>query len=555
MNIIFVAVDSEGNNRFAFEEDKDALRKLSKSKELSCPNCRKKAYFHGGIKRIHHFNHEPHVECSFTGEPETQEHLSGKLLIYNWLKNQYPNAYIALEQRIMETNQIADVYADFGKGYKFAFEVQCSEITAEKWGQRRKLYRSAGIQDIWLFGANFYSEINSEEIEEDKQLLRLKSLQQVVNDKERNVYFIDVKSNKVKQTGTFFGLSYWTETRVLTSVQSISLEEMKIKRIVSPCRFVLGNEASIEKINQYISKRNKRASQIWDSRRKREEEKKERIVQTQQKQQRFTQYNNYLENFRIETTLQRMSIKEQVLFKRLVKEYGLTDNNFPGIFNIQMDGYKCIQTPYPLWQLLVFHKAIQHNFSKKQLVFPKYLYQDLKTEIRFAYTDRREVATLIHSYLVLLEKCGFLDKKTLYRKYIHPFTIENKVLQIVNDKELNMYVSLYYSEFNLNEIGWQESEHFTQFHNYISEELQQKLRIASRYYRGLVMNIQDVSFSRTIKEIQIEQFRAAVQNQNMELTVIEEDFLEDLSKKIQVGKEISQGTYDTFHSLIEGKLE
>lgn len=555
MNIIFVAVDSEGNKRFAFEEDKDALRKLSKSKELSCPNCRKKAYFHGGIKRIHHFNHEPHVECSFTGEPETQEHLSGKLLIYNWLKNQYPNAYIALEQRIMETNQIADVYADFGKGYKFAFEVQCSEITAEKWGERRKLYRSAGIRDIWLFGANFYTEIKSEEIEEDKQLLRLKSLQQVVNDKERNVYFIDVKNNKVKQIGTFFGLSYWTETRVYTSVQSISLEEMKIKRIVSPCRFVLGNEASIEEINHYISKRNKRASQVWDSRRKREEEKKERIVQTQQKQQRFIQYNNYLKKFRIETTLQRMSIKEQVLFKRLVNEYGLTDNNFPGIFNIQMEGYKCIQTPYPLWQLLVFHKAIQHNFSKKQLVFAKYLYQDLKTEIRFAHRDRQEVATLIHSYLVLLEKCGFLDKKTLNRKYIHPFTIENKVLQIVDDKELNMYVSLYHSEFNLNEIGWQESEHFTQYNNYISDELQQKLRKASRHYRSLVMNLQDESFSRTIKEIQIEQFRAAVQNQNMELTVIEEDFLEDLSKTIQEGKEISQGTYDTFHSLIEGILE
>jgi len=45
VNIIFVAVDSEGNKRFAFEEDKEALRKLSKSKELSCPNCRKKAYF------------------------------------------------------------------------------------------------------------------------------------------------------------------------------------------------------------------------------------------------------------------------------------------------------------------------------------------------------------------------------------------------------------------------------------------------------------------------------------------------------------------------------
>lgn len=178
------------------------------------------------------------------------------------------------------------------------------------------------------------------------------------------------------------------------------------------------------------------------------------IRQKQEKQKRFHQYKRYLSNFNIDKVLQRMSHREQVLFRRLVKEYGLTDTNFPGIFNIQMENYKCIHTPYPLWQLLVFHKAIKHNYSKKQLIFSNYLFQDIKDQLRYDIKDSKLVATLIHSYLVLLEKCGFLYKQTLYRKYIHPFKIENNVLPLVDHKELNTHVALYFSEFNLFAIGW-----------------------------------------------------------------------------------------------------
>ncbi|MGE7923363.1 competence protein CoiA [Viridibacillus arvi] len=107
---MFVAIDLNGEKQFAFHDDKVRLKSLSAAKELYCPNCQKQVFFRGGPKRIHHFYHEAHVECSFVGEPETQEHLGGKLAIYNWLKEQYPNAYVVLEERITKTNQIADVY-------------------------------------------------------------------------------------------------------------------------------------------------------------------------------------------------------------------------------------------------------------------------------------------------------------------------------------------------------------------------------------------------------------------------------------------------------------
>lgn len=118
---MFVAINPNGENNLLFTRIKNV-------------------FFIGGTKKIQHFYHERHVECSFVGEPETQEHLGGKLAIYHWLKKKYPNAYVALEERIAKTNQIADVYADFGNGHKFAFEINVRNKRLE----RRKLYEKRG---------------------------------------------------------------------------------------------------------------------------------------------------------------------------------------------------------------------------------------------------------------------------------------------------------------------------------------------------------------------------------------------------------------------------
>lgn len=546
---MFVAVDQNGEQRFAFHEDKKVLRKLSEAKILYCPNCQKQVFFRGGPKRIHHFYHEPYVECSFVGEPETQEHLGGKLAIYNWLKKQYPQAYIALEQRITKTNQIADVYADFGNGKKFAFEVQCAELTTEKWLERRKLYRIAGIRDIWLFGANYYKEIDNDDIGKDEKVIRLKYLQQTVNEKERSVYFIDVKDNLVKHIGQFFGISYRTETRAVVKLQEIPIQEMKIFKIPSPCKYVLGNKCSFKELQEHFLKRSKKAAKIWRKRKKESAQRIQKIQQEKEQQNKFELYKRYLNNFSIDNVLQRMSLSEQVLFKHLIKEYGLSDTNFPGIFNIQIKDYKFIHTPFPLWQLFVFHKAIKHNYSKKQLIYSKYLFQDIKDQLRYDSRYSKEVAIMINSYLVLLEKCGFLNKKTYNRKYIQPFTIENNVLPIVNDKKLNSYVAIYFSEFNLQEIGW--AEYFTT-PVFINNEEQQKIKKAVWQYQDLVINKMESPLH--IEEGLIDWFHRAVLNQTIKLEKNEEEFLYKLIYLIQEGGFISQAMYDTFIALIEEKF-
>ncbi|MGK7376381.1 competence protein CoiA [Planococcus sp. 1R117A] len=473
---MFVALDSSGRQRFSFEENKLDLRKFSKLKELYCPYCERLVFFHGGKKRIHHFNHEPHVECTFTGEPETQEHLNGKLLIYKWLKKQYPQAEVSLEKRIVETNQIADVYAAFGDGQKFAFEIQCAELTADEWLERRKLYREANIWDIWLFGMKYYREIDDEELASEEKLLRLKYLQQTVNKKDRSVYFIDSYTSLIRQIGDFFELSSDSETVYLAEVQVMPVMDLKIIKVQSPCHYMLADSKTINKIDLHLHKRIQEAREIWNARAYKKRKIEERLRQ-------FESYQRYLNNFSLEEALQQMSYQEQIKFKRLAKEYGFTNESFPGIFNIQLENHHYIQTPYPLWQLLVFHKAVKHNTSKKKLIFPKYFFQDIKEEIRYEIGNSKSVAILIYEYLEVLESCGFISNQFYMREYKHPFAVENDVLSKMEDKKQNGLLAMYFSEFNMEESEWDEEAV-----DLIGDEQWKEIEKVKEYYRYLVVN-------------------------------------------------------------------
>lgn len=131
-------------------------------------------------------------------------------------------------------------------------------------------------------------------------------------------------------------MRYRTETRVVAKLQEIPISDMVLAKVQAPCKYVLCNDVSYEQLQHYFTKQKKEAAELWEERKKQNVIRREYIHQKQAKQKRFQQYKRYLHHFNIEVVSQRMSYKEQVLFKQLIKEYGLTDNNFPGIFNIQI---------------------------------------------------------------------------------------------------------------------------------------------------------------------------------------------------------------------------
>jgi hypothetical protein len=140
-------------------ETPEALRRLSDARLLTCPGCGATVVLHAGTVRAHHFAHLPGAVCSRPQtEPETEEHRAGKLLLAHWLRERLPEAEVVVEAYLPETGQRADVLVllpNPRQGVRrVALEFQCANLSAREWRRRHRLYRDAGIHDLWLLGGS-----------------------------------------------------------------------------------------------------------------------------------------------------------------------------------------------------------------------------------------------------------------------------------------------------------------------------------------------------------------------------------------------------------------
>lgn len=87
-------------------------------------------------------------------ESETEEHLNGKRDLFEWIKKQKGVSKAVLEGWIPETKQRPDITFEYN-GRKYVIEYQCSPIATE-YIERHQLYKSAGINDIWICGTEKY---------------------------------------------------------------------------------------------------------------------------------------------------------------------------------------------------------------------------------------------------------------------------------------------------------------------------------------------------------------------------------------------------------------
>lgn len=134
------------------------LREWSKAKVLKCPACNETVIFKNGRIKIAHFAHEKDSECKNTYyESESKEHLQGKLYLYNFLKDLQGINNLQLEKWMPETKQRPDLYFEFDNN-KYVIEYQCSPITIGQLRERKLLYRSNKIIDIWIFGTEKYDK-------------------------------------------------------------------------------------------------------------------------------------------------------------------------------------------------------------------------------------------------------------------------------------------------------------------------------------------------------------------------------------------------------------
>ena len=152
---MLVAYGPNDHPIIAEETPLDQLQYWSRERSLYCPNCRGIVHVRGGPdKRTQlHFAHQK-GECAWSTEAESVRHARGKMVLAQWLCQQFPQATVTLEERLPEPNRIADIFVMHADGQCWAIEFQCAPLDLEEWRRRHDAYRDAGIVDVWIVGNN-----------------------------------------------------------------------------------------------------------------------------------------------------------------------------------------------------------------------------------------------------------------------------------------------------------------------------------------------------------------------------------------------------------------
>lgn len=152
---MLVAYGPSGQPVVAEEAPLEQLQQWSHEQALHCPNCRSAVHVRGGPGK-HTQLHFAHMrgECAWSTESESVRHMRGKMVLAQWLREQFPMATVTLEERLPGPNRIADIFVNHADGRQQAVEFQCAPLDLEEWQHRHVAYRDAHIIDTWIIGNN-----------------------------------------------------------------------------------------------------------------------------------------------------------------------------------------------------------------------------------------------------------------------------------------------------------------------------------------------------------------------------------------------------------------
>lgn len=183
----------------ASNSEKENVKKLSREKQLFCPNCQSTVIFKSGkVKRAHFAHYDS--ECVVTNyERETASHLKGKQVLYEWLKKTFPSADVEYEVYIPETNQIADIFVEHTEegmeGIRWSFEFQHSPLSTTEWETRHELYKAEGIQDFWILDKAKYMKFSKAKDITDARIRN--ELERTIYSNTGLCYFLDLESSEL----------------------------------------------------------------------------------------------------------------------------------------------------------------------------------------------------------------------------------------------------------------------------------------------------------------------------------------------------------------------
>ncbi len=133
------AVDTKNGYVLAMEAHKDYG-------PFHCPECEEELILKQGRVKIAHFSHLPYSECTYAGEPESQEHINAKLEIYEALKSEPEVSKLQVERYLKEVRPDISFY--FENRY-IAIEVQISPLSLDELIRRTTAYTQKNIYVLW----------------------------------------------------------------------------------------------------------------------------------------------------------------------------------------------------------------------------------------------------------------------------------------------------------------------------------------------------------------------------------------------------------------------
>ncbi|MDR0299057.1 MAG: competence protein CoiA [Streptococcaceae bacterium] len=122
---------------------------IPKKQKFFCPACKSEVRLRCGPIKIPHFAHLSLEVCEVWSENESEQHLSLKKAIYDWVK---PYEKVEVEKYLPELNQTPDLLIN----NKIAIEIQCSRLSIKRLKERTDTYRKYGYYVVWMLGKDLW---------------------------------------------------------------------------------------------------------------------------------------------------------------------------------------------------------------------------------------------------------------------------------------------------------------------------------------------------------------------------------------------------------------
>ncbi|MBM7586530.1 competence protein CoiA [Bacillus pakistanensis] len=220
---MLVSKNMLGQFIFSLQYSKEHLKEMNNETTFFCPQCSKKVILKIGTQKIPHFAHQTDSTCS--SEPETPQHLQGKILLYRALSNKYTQ--VGLEQFFPQIRQRADV-ALKNSGKVYAIEYQCSSLTEEELIKRTSGYEGIDISVLWLLG----KKIESKYQHGNKYILLSPFHQMFIQYSEKNGYWIPYLNSDEGMIYYYSDLIPISKRKFKASISSQSISQIKLPLIL-----------------------------------------------------------------------------------------------------------------------------------------------------------------------------------------------------------------------------------------------------------------------------------------------------------------------------------